>query len=305
MGGIALRAVLVFLLVFATALLFGAVFAYPVYSLLSLFLDPEFHRVISRTMLLSGLLFSLLYLRYTGTLSLEGIAWREGRSTKGILFLQGYLAGFLIMLLLVSSFIFLGIYHFDPAVDTTLAALVKITIKGLLAGLVVGLVEEVIFRGALLGGLQKQTNVVVAVLMTSLFYALVHFLKFRALPAGFEPGWFTGIEIFPAALFRFKFWPTLDACITLFILGLFLAIVRVRSDSILPCIGMHAAIVLVMKVFFYLANYTKENDYAYLVNAYDHQFGYLSSGMLLLFLVLYYFIDEKRRINNGNQQGNG
>ncbi len=300
----ALRAVLVFLLVFATALLFGAILAYPVYSLLSLFSDPEFHRVISRTTLLSGLIFSLLYLRYAGALSLEGIAWRDSRNTRGILFLQGYLAGFLIMLLLVSSFIFLGIYHFDPSADTTVSALVKITIKGILAGLVVGLVEEVIFRGALLGGLQKQTNVVIAVVMTSLFYALVHFIKFRALPEGFEPGWFTGIEIFPAALFRYKFWPTLDACITLFILGIFFAMVRIRSASILPCIGMHAAIVLVMKVFFYLANYTEENNYAFLVNAYDHQFGYLSSGMLLLFLVLYYFIDEKRQVKTEKQQDN-
>ena len=298
-------AVLVFLLVFAAALLFGALSAYPVFALLSLVTDAEFHRVISRTTLISGLVFSLLYLRYNQLLSLQGIAWRDGRSSKGRLFLNGFLAGFLIMLAIVSCFVLLGIYHFDPAVDTTLSALAEITIKGLLAGLLVGLVEEVIFRGALLGGLEKQTNVMVAVILTSLFYALVHFIKFRALPEGMEPGWLTGIEVFPAALFRFKFWPTLDACITLFILGLFLAIVRVRSKSILPCIGMHAAIVLVMKVFFYLANYTKENNYAFLVNAYDHQFGYLSSGMLLLFLALYYFIDEKRQIKNGTQQGNG
>ena len=294
-----MRAVLVFFLVFAAALLFGAILAFPAYTIVSMFSEAEFHRVISRTTLLSGLLFSLLYLKYCGLFSLRGIGWQEGRDTKGILFLQGFVAGLLIMLLLVTGFIMLGIYHFDPAVDTTIPALIKITIKGLLAGLLVGLVEEVIFRGALLGGLQKQANAVIAIVLTSLFYALVHFIKFRALPEGFDPGWFTGIEIFPAALFRFKYWPTLDACITLFILGLFLAIVRIRSASILPCIGMHAAIVLVMKVFFYLANYTKGNSYSYMVNDYDHQFGYLSSGVLLMFLVLYYFIDEKIQRKNG------
>lgn len=298
-------AVLVFLSVFIAALVFGAISAYPVYALLSWFSEAEFHRVISRTTLVSGLLFSLLYLRYCGLFSLQGIGWRAPGRSKSVLFFQGLLGGVLILLLMVSSLVLLDIYKFDPAVDTSLAALLKVTIKGLLAGLLVGLIEELIFRGALFSGLHRQSNLLVAMLLTSLLYALVHFIKFRALPAGLEPGWLTGLEVFPAALFRFKYWPTLDASITLFILGLFLATVRVRSQSIIPCIGMHAGIVLVLKVFFYLANYEKGSNYDYLVNSYDHQFGYLGSAILLFFLLLYYFLtnskdvaDEKHSADN-------
>lgn len=295
-------AVLVFLAVFIGALLFGALSAYPVFTLLSWFTEAEFHRVISRTCLSSGLLFSFLYLRYYGLLSFRGLALKADRRGWRIQFFIGLLAGALVLGLLVSILLLLGIYHLDPRVDTSINTMLVVLAKALLAGLLVGLIEELIFRGALFSGLKKNVNAMTAVILTSLVYALVHFLKFRALPENTEIHWLTGIEMFPAALFRFRYWPTLDASITLFILGILLATIRLRSGSILPCIGMHAGIVIVLKVFFYLANYTVDNDFAYLVNEYDPQFGILASVLLALTLAVYVGLSGTKRSNNVVEQ---
>jgi CAAX protease family protein len=288
-----LRTALVFISVLIGALLFGAIVAYPVYAGLAFFNEMPFHKVISRTTVLSGLLFSILYLHYCGLLSKDGLAWKSSLYTKKRMFATGFACGVLILLLLDSSLLLLGIYQFDPDVDWRAMALVWVTVKALLAGVLVGLVEEVIFRGALFGGLNKQTNATVALFVTSLVYAAVHFLKYRAVAADVEIGWFTGVEIFPAALFRFSNPVTIDSFITLFILGVLFALIRIRSKSIIPCIGLHAGIVVTLKIFNYLTNYASGTQYDFLVNKYDHQFGYFASGLLLIATLAYFLISAK------------
>ncbi len=288
-----LRTALTFITIFVGSLLFGAIAAYPVYIGLAQFNELPFHKVISRTTLFSGLLFSILYLKMCGLLSKEGFAWQGGKHTKQQLFLRGMLAGALIVLVLDASFLMLGIYEFDSKVDWNAKTLLWLALKSLLAGCLVGLIEETIFRGALFGGLNKQANATVALLATSLVYAAVHFLKYRAVPAEVEIGWLTGVEIFPAALFRFSNPVTIDSFITLFILGVLFAFIRIRSNSIISCIGLHAGIVATLKFFNYLTNYAGGTQYDFLVNKYDHQFGYFSSALLLLVLVIYFFISKK------------
>lgn len=288
-----MRTAFIFIAVLIGAFLLGAIVAYPVYLGMGLFNEMPFHKIISRTTPLIGLLCSILYLRFNGLMSREGLAWRSGYYTKKQLFARGFASGVLILLLLDGCLLLLGIYQFDTGVDTSATTLASIVVKAMLTGALVGLVEETIFRGALFGGLNKQSNVAVAMLVTSLLYAAVHFLKYRALPADVEIGWFTGVEQIPVALFRFSNPVTIDSFITLFILGFLFALVRVRSKSIIPCIGLHAGIVATLKIFNYLTNYTSGTQYDFLVNKIDHQFGYLASGLLLFATLVYYLISSR------------
>ncbi len=287
-----MRTALIFAIVFTGALLFGAIVAYPVYTGLALVNEMSFHRVISRTTLLSGLLFSFFYLRFYGLLSIDGLAWRVGKHGRKYTYVTAFITGVLIILLLDIFLMSLGVYQVDANVNTGVMTILWVVLKAILAGILVGLVEETIFRGALFGGLNKQANAPVALLVTSLLYAAVHFLKYRAVPADVEIGWFTGIEIFPAALFRFYNPVTIDSFITLFILGILFALIRIRSNSIIPCIGLHAGIVAALKVFNYLTNYVSGSEYDFLVNKYDHQFGYLASALLLLVILGYYLLSS-------------
>lgn len=298
-----LRTALVFIAVLVAALLFGALAAYPVYALLAQFEGMEFHRVIGRTTSLSGLLFSLLYLRYCGLLSAQGLGWQGAGYNKKYLLAGGFAAGALIIGLLAACLLSLEIYRLDPRVDTGLANMMRLLSKAVLAGLLVGLVEEILFRGALLGGLRKQANTAIAVVSVSLVYAAAHFIKYRAVPAEVEIGWFTGVAIFPEALFRFSNPVTVDSFLTLFILGILFALVRVRSASLIPCIGLHAGIVAGLKLFNYLSNYAKGSDYDFLVNRIDHQFGYLASLVLLAALLFYLAFSASRAEGSASSPG--
>ncbi len=287
-----MQTAIIFILVFCSALFFGAVAAYPVYLSISPFSDMEFHRVISRTTSISGLIFSLLYLRYYGLLSRAGLAWRATQLSKTQTFIAYMFAGSAIIVLMDIALLQLNIYQFDVKVDTSFKTMSLVLFKALLSALLVGLVEETIFRGALFGGLQKQSNWIVATLVTSLLYAAVHFLKYRAIAEDVTIGWFTGVQIFPAALFRFSNPVTIDSFITLFLLGLLFAFIRIRSNSIISCIGLHAGIVFTLKVFNYLTNYQAGSQYDYLVNKIDHQFGYLASGILLVAILIYHLLSS-------------
>ena len=289
-----MQTALIFILVFCAALLFGAIAAYPVYLAISPFSDMEFHRVISRTTSISGLVFSLLYVKYYGLLSSQGLAWRATQYSKRLTFLQYMLAGALIVLALDCLLLSMEIYVFDDRVDTSVLKMLAVIAKALLTGALVGLVEETIFRGALFAGLSKQINYLVAMLVTSLLYAAVHFLKYRAVPEEMTIGWLTGVQIFPAALFRFSNPVTVDSFITLFILGVLFAMIRIRSNSIISCIGLHAGIVATLKVFNYLTNYQGGSEYDYLVNRIDHQFGYLASAILIIALLIYLFLTRRQ-----------
>ena len=289
-----MQTALIFILVFCAALLFGAIAAYPVYLAISPFSDMEFHRVISRTTSISGLVFSLLYVKYYGLLSSQGLAWRATQYSKRLTFLQYMLAGALIVLAMDFLLLSMEIYVFDERVDTSALKMFTVIVKALLTGALVGLVEETIFRGALFAGLNKQSNYLVAMLVTSLLYAAVHFLKYRAVPEEMTIGWLTGVQIFPAALFRFSNPVTVDSFITLFILGVLFAMIRIRSNSIISCIGLHAGIVATLKVFNYLTNYQGGSEYDYLVNRIDHQFGYLASAILIIALLIYLFLTRRQ-----------
>ena len=282
-----LRALLVFSGVFIVAILFGALIAYPVYEIYSVFAEVPFKKIISRTTLFSGLLFSLLYLSYCHRLSLQQLGISPHKAHVRLF--HGMIAGLAIMAVIESNLLILGIH--EPGRDQSfmLNSLSLLLLKGLIVGLLVGVIEEVIFRGALFGGLSRQTNKIAALFMVSLVYAAVHYLKFRELPADTVVTWFTGVSILPQALFQFADPTRYDAMLTLFLLGLLLGLVRILTDSLLPCIGIHAGVIAGEKIIQYATDFTPHNPHAHLVNRYDQFMGDLASVWLLVFCLLCYF----------------
>ena len=282
-----LRALLVFSGVFIVAILFGALIAYPVYEIYSVFAEVPFRKIISRTTLFSGLLFSLFYFSYYNRLSLQQLGISPHKAHVRLF--HGMIAGLAIMAVIESNLLILGIHEPDRDQSFMLNSLSLLLLNGLIVGLLVGVIEEVIFRGALFGGLSRQTNKIAALFMVSLVYAAVHYLKFRELPADTIISWFTGVSILPQALFQFADPTRYDAMLTLFLLGLLLGLVRILTDSLLPCIGIHAGVIAGEKIIQYAADFTPHNPHAHLVNRYDQFTGDLASVWLLVICLLCYF----------------
>jgi len=281
-------------MLFALAIVIGAIIAYPVYEVCALFIDVPFRKVISRTTLLTGFVLSLMYLAYNYRLSFETLRLSGNRIYRQ--FLMGLGVGLLLMAIIEISLLLLGIHRLDTNQNYALASVLTVLLKGAITGLLVALVEEIIFRGALFGGLSHRTNKITALIAVSLFYAGVHYIKFRDLPADADIHLLTGVTMLPEALIRFTYisYPGIyDAFLTLFLLGLFLGIVRILTNSLIPCIGIHAGIVMGERMIWYVADHSPDNPYNYLVNYYDPFVGYLSSAWLIAFSLLYYFLYRK------------
>ena len=283
-----MRAVLIFFILISLVIAMGPLLAYPVHLVLENFVDYPFHKLVKYVTLICGLIFSGLYLKINQMYSRQAFGFSGPLNIFLKHMLQGIFAGILIFAFLKLIFILLGIHQIKPNLDYFWSNLFLIFFKAILAGLLVGFIEESIFRGALFSGLYKKTSALIAVSLTSLVYAAVHFLKYRALPEGSEITWATGMEMLPNALFRFSDPNIIDHFLTLLALGVLLAIIRLRNGNIALCIGVHAGIVMAMKVTGRFSEYVPDNNFNFLVSKYDHTLGYLAFAWLLILAIVYW-----------------
>ena len=283
-----MRTVVSFFVLVSLVITLSPLLAYPVHLILENFVDYPFHKLVSHVTLICGLIFSGFYLKYHQMYSRQYFGFGGSKEVFLGNLLQGLLAGILILAFLNLFLLLFGVYQIKPNLDYFWSNLFLIFIKAILSGLVVGLIEESIFRGALFSSLTKKTGAVVTVTLTSLVYAAVHFLKYRALPEGTEITWVTGMEILPEAFFRFSDPNIIDHFLTLLVLGVLLSMVRIRNGNIAMCIGIHAGIVMTMKVTGRFSDYMPGSQFDFLVNRYDHMLGYLSFAWLLVLATVYW-----------------
>jgi len=145
------------------------------------------------------------------------------------------------------------VLHFAGAAisqETTLSA-GKIFSKALIPALGAGVIEEIVFRGLLLGLWLRACALWTAWAGSSLTFAFMHFLS---PPPGAEiadpHAWHSGFELLASTLGHFSnplFFVTDFA--TLALLGLLLAWCRTRTFSLWLPIGLHAGLVFALKTF--------------------------------------------------------
>lgn len=281
---------IIFLGVFVGALYTGAWLAYPLYLLLSLFTDNiDYADVIITSTQLCGLTFSLLYLKYTVSLSLETVGLKIPGAEYLPQTLSGFLIGMSIMALLGLGLMSFGIYGLHPARETSIFILARLFIAALLTGFAVALFEETVFRGALLAGLQKKAGAAVGIISVSIIYAAVHFIHYEDPSPTATIDWLTAPGQFLAAYSRLITADTLDAFLSLWMLGLLLGLIRIRTGNIIQCIGVHAGLVAGIKLFRFFTAYNPGSRYDFLVSSYDHRLGYIALLLLALATVMYYF----------------
>lgn len=127
----------------------------------------------------------------------------------------------------------------------------KLLSKAFVPALGAGIIEELVFRGLLLGLWLRACSLWTAWLGSSVMFSFVHFLK---PPDGIEiadpRAWSSGLEVLRSTLSHFTdpaFFITEFA--TLALLGLLLAYCRTRTFSLWLPIGIHAGLVFALKTF--------------------------------------------------------
>ncbi len=283
-----MHTVVSFFILVSLVIVVSPLLAYPAYLILENFITLPFYKLVGHTTLICGLIFSGIYLKYHQLYSRQAFGFGLPKNIFLRDLLQGLFAGILILAFIKLILILSGVHQIKPNLDYFWSNIFSIFFKAILTGLVVGLIEESIFRGALFSSLYKKTNAFIAISLTSFVYAAVHFLKYRELPEGSEITWLTGMEMLPDAFFKLFYPDIIDHFLTLFTLGVLLSMIRLRNGNIALCIGIHAGIILALKISGRFSEYVSGSSFDFLVNWVDHTLGYLSFVWLLVLAIAYW-----------------
>ncbi|MCP4040703.1 MAG: CPBP family intramembrane metalloprotease, partial [Gammaproteobacteria bacterium] len=150
------------------------------------------------------------------------------------------------------------------------------------------------FRGALLTAILRTRGVVTAVVMSSLFYAALHFVHTKSVAISGEPGWHTGLVVLFGSFHKFTELSTLDSFLALFMAGIFLCTVRLRRGNIAFCIGIHAGWVMVIKLMKTYTHHLHDSEYAFLIGEYDGIIGYLALFFISTIALVYYLATTQK-----------
>ena len=276
-----------------------ALLGYPAWLLVSPLLDnPKFSRVASRVgmlILLVGFVFVARHLKVADRRSL-GFDLPAGSFAREAVIAVAL--GVLLMLPLVGTMLLLELRDLKPGMEFTASALATLALAGLVSGLVVALIEETFLRGAMQTAITRESGVALAIALTSVVYAALHFVagKYRV-PAS-EVHFGSGLDMLAEVLKGFSDpLGILDSFLCLTAVGVLLGVVRLVTGNIAACIGLHAGWVAVLYVVRETTVPNPASPAAWLMGDYDGFIGWMVLAWLpVIGWILYRWYDRRKKM---------
>lgn len=207
--------------------------------------------------------------------------------------LSGFGLGFITLMPIFITLYILGINVVDQSEPWTVGFIVKKITLSLLLALLIAVFEESVFRGVLLAGLKKNMPVIAAVLISSAYYAALHFLNSKTKIPFEQVHLSSSFALLGEAFANLLNPEILSAFIALLVVGIFLGTLRAQvKESLGLCIGCHACWVWQIKMSKTLFNTDHGSEYIYLVSSYDGVVGPLVTVWLSL-AIIGYFVYKK------------
>jgi membrane protease YdiL (CAAX protease family) len=245
----ALRALVTYILV---VFIGGALLAPPLYWLAQHFAQivpklatEPFHRFVDRSILGIALIGLWPLVKNLGFASVSeiGLVRPRGQWKK---LLGGFVLGF------ISLAIIAGIaFAFHARVLNAKLSGAEIAHKLLSAAataIVVAILEEILFRGALFGALRKVFNWIFALVISSLFYALMHYFKSADLTGPVT--WLSGLQLLPLMFQNLTdFQAMVPGFFNLTVAGILLAWAYQRTGNLYFSIGLHSGWIFWIKAY--------------------------------------------------------
>jgi membrane protease YdiL (CAAX protease family) len=248
-----------------------------------------FHRYLSRAFLILALAGLWPFLRSVGMRSWQdlGLGRSAGRwRTLG----GGFIIGFgSLAFVAASAVIFRArILDLHGSASTISGSL----LKALLSAIVVAILEETIFRGALFGSLKKVYPWFVALFLSSIVFAAVHFLRG---PSPDKPiNWISGLVVLPQVVTGFGSLTTLlPAFFNLTLAGLVLGLAYQRTRSLYSSIGIHGGWIFWQKTYGFLTR-DANGVHSWIWGTAKMTDGWLASIVLLLTLRFCWELEDRR-----------
>jgi membrane protease YdiL (CAAX protease family) len=207
--------------------------------------NAPFHRFLDRSFLIVALAGLWPVLRSLGVTSCRdiGIVLPYGQSKK---LLGGLLLGFLSLAAVAG--IAVGFGGRGMVQDLAAHKVVGIVFGAILTAVVVATLEEILFRGGIFGGLRRVLYWPFALLISSLIYALVHFLQPVELTGPVV--WSSGLVLLPQKLGGFAdFHALAPGFFSLTLAGVLLGLAYQRTGNLYFSIGLHAGWIFCLKIY--------------------------------------------------------
>jgi membrane protease YdiL (CAAX protease family) len=206
-----------------------------------------FARYVNRSLLLVALIGIPFYLRASGIrrwrdvgLDPRDLRWRRTAA--------GFALGFCSLAAVCAIAVAGGGRALIPRSPGQLAGHV---LGALATALIVAVLEELLFRGAIFGGLRRGMPWGAALVLSSAIYAIVHFMARPANPP--QIGWLSGLQVLPTMLAGMtEPGGLVPAFLNLTLAGCVLALAYHFTGDILTSIGIHAGWIFWLKFYTYL-----------------------------------------------------
>lgn len=289
-----MRAFLSLLVFLMLALVVAAALAYPAWWLVGFVSDQPIHRVMHRIAMLVAFIGLIWLFRRWQVANKESLGYALERRRFIRQMLIGLACGAAIMLPLMVTLFALDIRVMKPDFAWSALDIARIIAGGLLSGLVVALIEETFFRGALFSAIKRESGVAMAIVLPSLLYACVHFLGGRLRLPRDQVEWGTGFDVLAKLLEKYAMpLDLVDSLLALFAVGVFLALVRLRTGAIAACIGLHASWVCTIAFVREISIVRNDAPQGWLVGSYDGVIGWGAVGWIAV-MALAYFVIARR-----------
>lgn len=251
-------AVLVYI---CAVLLGGALLAPCMYVLVGAFADAipamqkiyeqPFSRYMTRSMMLMALSGLWPLFRALGATQARELGLANPKGNWGR-FAQGFGLGFGSLAILVAILFTANICHWDT--ERSSPQIVKHFINAGFSALLVAIMEEILFRGGICGGLRRYHGTGFALVSSSLLFGLVHFFARTHLQG--EIHWYTGLTALPQLFSGFADWHAfIPAFFNLTLVGMTLGLAYERTGTLYASIGLHAGWVFWQKSMGFFTDY--------------------------------------------------
>ena len=204
-----------------------------------------FHRFVDRSLLILALAGLVPLLRAFGarTLAEVGLVKPAGQWRK---LFAGLGLGFGSLALIAALALVAGARTWPEHLDV--ARVVGRVSSAALAAVVVAVLEEILFRGGIFGGLRHIVNWQAALVASSAIYAVVHFFARPGEPQTVT--WLSGLNQLGLMLGGFTDWQTvIPGFFNLTLAGAMLALAFHRAGNLYFSIGLHAGWIFWLKLY--------------------------------------------------------
>ena len=281
-----LRALIIYILV---VFLGGALFAPWLYWLVHTvaasfpkLAHTPFHRFVDRSMLLLAFAGLWPLLRQLGARSAGdlGLIRPSGQCQK---LCAGFVLGFISLAALAGLALAGGGRAFQSHLQ--FSQIIETLLSAALTALAVGVLEEILFRGGIFGGLRRVFRWRWALVVSSAIYAIVHFLARTNDPQ--TVAWNSGFGQLALMLGGFADWQTLiPGFFNLTLAGALLALAYQRTGNLYFSIGLHAGWIFWLKSYGALTTETPHAN-LWLWGSGRMIDGWVALGVLSLTLIVF------------------